>query len=366
MSPRSKQREALLAWFDRHRRDLPWRRDRDPYRVWISEIMLQQTRVETVIPYYERFLERFPSVERLAAANLDEVLSSWSGLGYYRRARQLYAAAQEIVLRGSFPRTLESLRTLPGIGAYTAAAIASIAFDVVEPVMDGNVERVISRLLLEAGDVKSAAVRKRLVTAAAELVDAGRPGDSNQALMELGATVCLPRIPRCLLCPVVDGCLASGNEPERFPSPRRERAREERSGLAVLVEEGGRMLLFRRPDESSLLAGLWELPWLEEVDESPEGALAARYGGGWKLGSKLGQVRHGITFRDLSIEVRRGELSNAGELAESRAEAGWFRHEELGSLALPSLTTKLLAAARANTEGTDARRTRSGRSRPRG
>ncbi len=356
---------ALLEWFDHNRRDLPWRRDRDPYRVWISEVMLQQTRVDVVIPYYERFLVRFPNVQALAAAETDEVLALWSGLGYYRRARQLHAAAREIANRGLFPSSLEGLRSLPGIGAYTAAAIASIAFDVPEPVLDGNVERVISRLLAEAGDVKTSAVRKRLHVAAAELVDLERPGDSNQALMELGATVCLPRRPRCLFCPLVEGCAASGDQPERFPSPRKERAREERLGLAVRTEDGGRILLFRRPDDSTLLAGLWELPWLEVVDGAPEEALAERYGGRWILGERLGSVRHGITFRDLTIEVRSAEILDSEQLAERSIEARWFRREEMESLALPSLVSKLLAVEpeRANAPK---RRLRSGPNRQRG
>ncbi len=186
--------DALLAWFDRHRRDLPWRRTSDPYKIWLSEVMLQQTRVETVLPFYTRFLEKFPAVEDLARAELSEVLALWSGLGYYRRARQLHAAAREIAAAGAFPATVEALLALPGIGAYTAAAVASIAFGVAAPVMDGNVERVLSRCLALEEDPRASGPRRRLLAAAAGLLDPRRPGDSNQALMELGP----PSAPRAI------------------------------------------------------------------------------------------------------------------------------------------------------------------------
>src|SRR5580700_687072 len=174
-------RRRLLSWYGKHRRDLPWRRTQDPYRIWVSEVMLQQTRVEAVLPYYDRFLGRFPSVDALALAPLDEVLALWSGLGYYRRARQLHAAARRIVDAGEFPRTIERLLELPGVGAYTAAAVASIAFGAAVPVLDGNVERVMARQLALAQDPKRAASRARLLDAAAALLDPARPGDSNQA-----------------------------------------------------------------------------------------------------------------------------------------------------------------------------------------
>lgn len=186
----------LLAWYDRIRRDLPWRRTRDPWAIWVSEVMLQQTRVETAIPYFERFLIRFPDPAALAAAPIEEVLAQWSGLGYYRRARQLHGAAREVVERGGLPRSSAELERLPGIGPYTAAAIASIAFGEPVPVLDGNVVRVAARLSAEPEDPSRAAARGRLLAVAATLLEISRPGDSNQALMELGATVCLPKSPR--------------------------------------------------------------------------------------------------------------------------------------------------------------------------
>jgi A/G-specific adenine glycosylase len=333
----------LLRWFDRHRRDLPWRRTRDPYGIWLSEVMLQQTRVETVLPYYERFLTRFPTVEALAAAPLEEVLALWSGLGYYRRARQLHAAAQQIVAASSgFPRTLEGLRALPGIGDYTAAAVASIVFGVVAPVLDGNVERVLARWLALGEDPKGSAARKQLLATAASLLDPARPGDSNQALMELGATLCTPRRPKCLLCPLAGGCRAAAEgDPERYPAARTKREVEKRRMVAAVVEGASGVLLFRRPDDSELLAGTWELPWVE-VDGEPAAALAARYGGRWHLGPQVAEVRHGITFRDLQVAVHRAELHVAGDEVRDGREAGWFDAEGRAGLPLSSLVGKIL------------------------
>ncbi len=342
--------QSLIDWFDRHRRDLPWRRDRDPYRVWLSEIMLQQTRVQTVIPYYEAFLARFPSVGDLAAAPLDAVLSNWSGLGYYRRARQLHAAATEVALAGgTFPATVAGLLELPGIGAYTAAAIASICFDVVVPVLDGNVERVLTRKLAQEGEVKSSLVRRRLIEEATGLLDPQRPGDSNQALMELGATICTPKRPQCLLCPLAEECSArlEGTQ-ESYPKARAERATEEIAVIAVLVEDDqGRTLLFRRPEDSSLLAGLWEVPWTESSGTDVTEELGRRYGGNWRLGKKIGAARHGITYRDLRVTIYRGEIAGGGEVREG-PEAGWFTFEQIGELGTSSLVAKILGVGRAD------------------
>jgi len=341
-------RRELLAWFDRHRRDLPWRRSRDPYRIWLSEIMLQQTRVEVVIPYYERFLARFPTVEALAAAPLDDVLALWSGLGYYRRARQLHRAAQEVAARGGFPQSLAELLALPGIGAYTAAAVGSIAFGLAEPVLDGNVERVLSRVLALAGDPKARPVRERLLAAARDLLDSDRPGDSNQAMMELGATLCTPRNPRCLLCPLESGCAAARQGiQESFPTPRPKRSGEKHRIAVAVVEEGEGVLLLRRPDDSPVLPGTWELPWVEEPEgAAPEAiarALGERWGGSWTLGPRLARVRHGITFRDFEVGVHRAglRLERAGMLQEG-PQAGWFDREQRARLPLSSLVAKVL------------------------
>jgi A/G-specific adenine glycosylase len=342
-------RHDLLAWYDRSRRDLPWRATRDPYRVWLSEVMLQQTRVEVALPYYQRFLARFPSVEALAAAAEPEVLALWSGLGYYRRARQLLGAARQVAARGGFPETPAGWRELPGVGDYTAAAVTSICFGATVPVLDGNVERVLARVLALAGDPKGAAARRRLLAAAAELVDPARPGDSNQALMELGATVCTPRRPRCLACPLLSGCrAAAAGEAERYPAPRPRRAAEARTLLAAVAESRGRVLLVRRPAGASLLAGTWEVPWVEAGGGTAAGRraaaalLAARYGGRWRLSPEVARVRHSITFRALEVAVHRAKVEAGREVAEG-TEAGWFDAAGRRELPLSSLVGKVLA-----------------------
>lgn len=250
-------RERLLAHYDQRRRDLPWRRVRDPYAIWISEVMLQQTRVETVVPYYERWMERFPTVDALARADLDDVLRTWEGLGYYSRARNLHRAASVVCERhnGSVPDSVDALRQLPGVGEYTAGAIASIAYARPEPAVDGNVKRVLARLL----DIATPDPRQLRTTAAA-LVPADRAGDFNQALMELGATICLPSSPRCEQCPIARVCRAchAGTQLDR-PARKPRRALPEEHVVALVALNAGRLAVRRRPDHG-LLAGLWELP----------------------------------------------------------------------------------------------------------
>jgi A/G-specific adenine glycosylase len=337
------KKERLLEWYRDHRRDLPWRRDADPYRVWVSEVMLQQTRVETVIPYFEAFLERFPVVEDLAAADLEEVLSAWSGLGYYQRARRMHQAAREIVSRGGFPSDADQLQSLPGIGRYSAAAIASICFVAPVVALDGNVERVLSRLQALEGDPRSRAGRKVLEAAGQEWVVCDDPGDMNQAFMELGATVCTPSSPRCGVCPLEEICKArSLGAPERFPKRRKVRAVVPELRLAVLVESDGRLLLFRRPEDAEILAGTWEVPWISApTARGAEARLQEQYGGEWTLAASLGRVRHTITFRQITTEVWRGDRAQARDVAEG-AEAGWFTPEEIEELPTSSLVVKIL------------------------
>ncbi len=336
----------------------------DPYRVWISEVMLQQTRVETVLPYYQRFTERFPDVEALARADIEEVLALWSGLGYYRRARQMHAAAQLLVAMAQFPADARSLQELPGIGPYTAAAVASIAFGEVVPVLDGNVERVLSRRLALAHEIKSKAARDELLAVAHDLLDPERPGDSNQALMEIGATICLPRRPHCLLCPLAPGCRGRG-EPERYPVKKPRRATQVVVRLAARVEAEGRVLLYRRPDDSDVLAGTWEVPWVDlavadpaaeptaPVLEEAARQLAQKYGGRWQLVRAQGRVRHAITFRALTVwryqallaptpRTVRDNIADADLPAAEDLAAGWFSLQELTALPLSSLVRKLL------------------------
>jgi A/G-specific adenine glycosylase len=345
---------ALLAWFDRHQRVLPWRfagggaaPAPDPYAVWISEIMLQQTRVETAIPYFLRFLKRFPDVASLAAATEAEVLALWSGLGYYRRCRALLAAARAVVAAGGqLPTTAGELERLPGIGPYTAAAIASIAFAEPVPVLDGNVERVLSRYAALPGGARKSSDRAALLALAAGFLDIRRPGDSNQALMELGATICTPRAPRCADCPLAAGCRAFAlGTPESFPARVLRPAAARVQQLIAFVEVEGRLLLFRRSSEAGQLAAMWEFPAIElGGDNPPEAELAMRFGGSWRLGERLLELRHAITTRSYTIEVRRAAFAAAADTqAEGPAASGWWRRSELPGLPLTGVAKKLLA-----------------------
>ncbi len=336
-------RRALLAWYERHRRDLPWRRSRDPYRVWVSEVMLQQTTVKTALPYYERFLERFPSLASLASAAEEEVLAVWSGLGYYHRARSLHRGARHVLERhaGVFPRSLEAALAVPGVGLYTASAVLSIAHGQPLPVVDGNVRRVLGRLLALRGPEyrRDAPYYNR----AEELLDRERPGDWNQALMELGATVCLPRKPACEACPLRRHCSARAQGiVEQLPEGRARRAPVEVTVAAALVVKDGRVLLVRRP-EGPLLGKLWEVPQtsLESrglADLARE--LAERHGLRVVPGALTVRARHAITFRRITLEGYRARL--AGPEPGDPERFRWARPEEVAGLAVSSATRKLL------------------------
>ncbi len=307
--------------------------------------MLQQTRVETVIPYYGRFLEAFPTVEALATATEDEVRAQWSGLGYYRRARSLLQAARQVSATGTFPATLEGWLELPGVGRYTAAAIVSIVHGLKVAAIDGNLERVLSRIEAFDKDPKTAAGRLFMEQAAEIWMDLERPGDSNQALMELGATICRPKRPLCRDCPLVDDCAAfQRGEPEEFPLRRSRRRVVERELLAIAIRQEDRFLLFRRCAESEILGGTWEMPWVDATESSPARALGRRYGGDWKLGEPRGAVRHSITHRLLKVTVTEGELLGGGQLAEG-PEARWADLAELDRLPHSSLVRKAMLVA---------------------
>ncbi|MGC2195978.1 MAG: A/G-specific adenine glycosylase [Terriglobales bacterium] len=304
----------LLAWYDEHARDLPWRESRDPYRVWLSEIMLQQTRVVAVLDHYRRFLEKFPTVHKLAAAREASVLTAWSGLGYYRRARMLHAAAKLVVgeYGGKFPVSSEGLRRLPGIGRYTAAAIASIVYAEPAAVVDGNVERVLGRLM--GKQLGGEAVWQ----AAEKILDATRPGDFNQAMMELGAIVCTPRQPTCLLCPVSEFCATRG-ELKRINSSPPQKKREILFGLA---RRNGEVFLVQRNRQESLMPGMWELP---EFIAGPHA-------------KPLLSLRHSITVTNYAVRVL--EMSNPEE-----GGGRWVALSRLGSLPLTGLARKILRRA---------------------
>jgi A/G-specific adenine glycosylase len=320
-------RSRLLRWYTGHARDLPWRRTRDPYRIWVSEIMLQQTRAQAVIPYYERFLERFPTVAALAAASESAVLACWSGLGYYSRARHMREAARQIVDAGGFPEDYESLRALPGVGDYTAAAIASIAFGLPRAVLDGNVLRVISRLRNDPSDIGSPQTKSRFREYAQELLDAKDPGRFNQALMELGATVCLPKSPQCPHCPLATRCRArlEGNPAALPVRPRRTEPVRVNAALA-LVERRGRVLLWQRPS-SGRMAGFWELPSLGQLPNL-------------KPGRTLGSFRHSITHHRYLFHVL------CGSIARVPAGFRWFSVKECHTIPLSTTARKALLLAR--------------------
>ena len=301
----------LLAWYDRERRDLPWRRTRDPYAILVSEVMLQQTRVEAVIPYYLRFLERFPTCEALASASLESVYEMWAGLGYYRRARNLQATAQAVVAAGGFPFELTSL---PGVGEYTAAALASIAFGRPAVALDGNALRVWSRFFGYSEAVMSVAARRFFVDRVLPLVPVERAGDFTQAVMELGARVCLPRQPRCLVCPLQSDCVALARGlTESIPKPAARTRREKVNLCALRICCGDRVLLERR-EEDPFLAGQWVTPWFFEPFSSVGPDYVSRFPGSPR---RVGTVSHGVTFRDLTIEVWEWETAS-GELQEEQ------------------------------------------------
>ena len=288
---------ALLAWYDREKRELPWRGTQDPYRVWLSEIMLQQTRAEAVAPRYEAFLTRFPTVAALAAADEEAVLKAWEGMGYYSRARNLRRAAMEVVRRGGFPRSAKEWQKLPGVGAYTAAAVASIAYHEAAPALDGNQARVLSRLLAFEGTVDTP---QRLRAQAEALIDRERAGDYNQALMDLGSGVCTPRAPKCGLCPVAAFCAArAGGDAESYPHLPPPIARREVEVTVVLAYLGGRVLVRRRPSKG-LLAGLWEFP------NFSEGTLAEALPGARATG-ELACSRHVFTHLVWNMRGLRAE-----------------------------------------------------------
>lgn len=310
-----KLQRRLLGWYDVHRRDLPWRENRDPYRVWLSEIMLQQTRVAAVIDHYHEFLRRFPTVQKLAAAREASVLAAWSGLGYYRRARMMHAAAKVIVREhgGRFPATAEGLQALPGIGRYTSAAIASIAFDRPIAVVDGNVERVLQRLSGRrlAGD--------ELWEAANNLLDKTRPGDFNQAMMELGAVVCTPRAPVCLTCPIIELCATRGELAVTAKSAP-QRKRKIHYALDCRNAVSREVFLVQRPRDASLMAGMWELPELAGKNGDPNPFLT---------------VRHSITVTNYTVHVWR-------EPASRDVRGKWVPLCRLKKFALTGLARKIL------------------------
>jgi len=349
----------LVRWFAREARDLPWRRTRDPYKIWLSEVMLQQTRVDTVIPYYERFLADYPTVRALAAAPLEEVLRRWSGLGYYRRARQLHVAAREIVdaYGGRFPSTASELVKLQGVGAYTAGAVASIAFGEATPLVDGNVIRVLSRVFGLSEDMRQPRTQARVWALARALVPSDRPSDFNQGLMELGSQVCTPRAPSCVRCPLRSVCVAHREDrAESLPILGAKKPPKSEALVATVITEGGRVMLGRRA-ASGLYAGMWEPPVAADL-EGARRELESRGARGVDVLVRVGEVRHVLSHRRLAIEVWRGDVDTAGDAVQPKttrrkaasASAQSSPYDEValrrpGEVPLSTLAKKLLRAA---------------------
>lgn len=348
---------SLLKWFRTQQRDLPWRASRDPYRIWVAEVMLQQTRIAAVMPYYQNFLDRFPNVESLARAPQTEVLKLWSGLGYYSRARNLHAAAKKVVAHhdGKFPRELKAALALPGIGTYTAAAVLSIAYDVPLAVLDGNVARVLARIHAIRGDLRAPRTWRVLTETANRLLAKNSPSDWNQSLMELGEVICTPRSPRCESCPIARACRAyAKNLTNEIPAPRRKHASVRmKIAAAILLDPRGRTLLVRDPGahDGVLFSRMWQFPAIEVTSE-PKAALAAHLRATLNLSAKastlgleaLPAASHGVTFRSIVLLPFLAQLKQLPTLRRTRI----VPLKSLAKLPISSATKKIAARALAS------------------
>ncbi len=343
-------RSDLAAWFATARRALPWRETDDPYRIWLSEVMLQQTRVDQATPYYRRFLERFPTVQDLANANVDDVLLCWEGLGYYSRARNLHRAAQEVVesFGGEVPDTLDEIRSLPGVGPYTAAAVLSIAFDRPLAALDGNVVRVLSRFFAFTSDIRKAGSRRALQAAADRLVDPTGPGDHNQAVMELGARICTPHSPLCTECPIAKACEARRRgTPEAFP------VRSSRAPIphfdvvvALIFDASGRLLIQRRPDEA-MLGGLWEFPGgKRRQDETLEAACVRELNEELEIDvsvqSFFYRLAHAYSHFRITLHAYRCEIVSGVPMSARGEPLKWVGLDSLDAYAFPRANRRLI------------------------
>jgi A/G-specific adenine glycosylase len=352
-------RGALITWFEERRRALPWREEdadgrRDPYRVWLAEVMLQQTRVDQALPYFERFLAAFPTIEALAAADLDAVLKRWEGLGYYSRARNLHRAAQAVVEQhgGRIPDDEATLRALPGVGAYTAAAVLSLAFDRPFAVLDGNVVRVLARVFAVEADARSAATRAALQALAGRLLDPRRPGRFNEAMMELGATVCTPRSPACARCPLRPVCAAAASgSPERYPVVSKRRPVPHYDVVVgVVTDEAGRVLIQRRPEEA-MLGGLWEFPGGKREGEEPLAEACRRelreeLGVEVEVGEPFAPIEHAYTHFRITLHAFRCRAVAGAPEPRNGQPMAWVAIEGLEAYAFPRANRHLIAQLR--------------------
>ncbi|MFL5328309.1 MAG: A/G-specific adenine glycosylase [Gemmataceae bacterium] len=340
-------RRRLLAWFDRHRRDLPWRHNRDPYRIWVSEVMLQQTTVAAVVPYFDRFMAAFPTLADLAAADEQAVLKHWAGLGYYRRAKHLHQAARLLVAAGgSLPDDPEVWRALPGVGRYILGAVLSQAFDRRMPIIEANSLRVICRLFGQTGDPKSAAVQKWLWQTAEALLPKSRAGDFNQALMELGALVCTPAQPRCSQCPLRCDCVANNaGTQDKIPTKSAPAATSEVREVAVVIRRGEKVLLAQRPDDAVRWAGMWEFPRTELKDDEAHERAARRILRSCALkatlGSELTTLRYGVTRFQMVLTCFEANYSGGKFASAFYQRATWCRPGELTDYPLATAVRRL-------------------------
>lgn len=341
--------DALLVWYDRNKRFLPWRSTRDPYRIWVSEVMLQQTRVETVIPYYEHFIEQFPSVESLARAELSSVLKEWEGLGYYARARNLHRSAELVVEKygGVVPLDYAALKSLPGIGDYTAAAIASIAFDQPVPVLDGNAQRVIARWVVLREDPRSPEGTKRLRRVAGKFLDQANPGRWNSAVMELGALICAPRNPRCDDCPVKSGCEAFRLDlTDRIPARKARKRIPHFQVTAGLIWKGSDLLIAQRK-EDGLLGGLWEFPGgkledSETLQECLRRELSEELAIDVRIGEEVCLVNHAYSHFRITLHVFQCKYLSGLPQAIGVAQWKWVKAEQLPEFAFPRADRRVI------------------------
>ncbi len=333
--------QRVLAWFDRHgRHDLPWQHPATPYRVWISEVMLQQTQVATVIPYFERFMQRFPNVESLAAADIDEVLALWAGLGYYARARNLHRCAQALIAKhgGAFPEQIDDIAALPGIGRSTAGAILSLARNACHPILDGNVKRVLARYFAIPGWPGQSAVARRLWALSDQVTRTTRPKDFNQAMMDLGATVCTRR-PQCLICPLQSDCIAfAAGNPEDYPGRKPKREKPLRQTVMLIIEGPDGVLLMRRPDQG-IWSGLWSLPECPS-DEPPAEWARQALGIDIQLQGQGTSLRHEFTHFSLDIQPVHALFAAASGMREGHWV--WYNPQTSSGLGLPAPVKRIL------------------------
>ena len=344
-----KLRNALLRWFDRDQREMPWRNTDDPYPIWVSEIMLQQTQVQTVIPYFQRWMKSFPTLEKLARAREGKVIKHWEGLGYYSRARNLHKASRMVMQEfgGRVPENYEDLIRLPGIGRYTAGAILSIAFGQALPVLDGNVKRVLSRLFAIKSNGVPSAHESRLWDFSAQLVPAKRPGDFNQAMMELGATVCLPKKPMCLLCPIQKSCEAlERGKVDQFPAPKNRAPAKKIEVSAAVITRGGRVFIQQRPHKG-LMGGLWEFPGGkrqrgESEEECLKREIKEELGIPIVIKNKMMTIRHSYTQFRVTLNVFYCPWQKGRIQATQCEQWKWVRYEDLDNYTFPAANAKIV------------------------